>query len=105
MNTITDSLTHPLSVQDRYRIDLLWGGSEAEVLQESVALARDILANGLKNDEKVLYINTLVSHKVFESHARKACDNKKDLRFNHISVLDDGLVKKLEMLKKLVEER
>jgi hypothetical protein len=105
MSQITDSQLHPLVTQDRERIDLLYGGSESEVLNESIQLSRDLLAEGLKPDETMLYINTLVSTKVFASCARRACRNTNDERFKHITVLNDGLTKKLEFLTKLITEK
>jgi hypothetical protein len=44
MSQIADSQLHPLATQDRERIDLLYGGSESEVLNESIQLSRDLLA-------------------------------------------------------------
>jgi hypothetical protein len=103
---VNSSLIHPLAVQDKERIDILYGGSEREVLKESIDLARDIMAHGLADDEQILYVNTLTSARAFEPHWRRALkDIRQNRRFNTITLLEQSLAQKLDFLKKVIEEK
>jgi hypothetical protein len=105
-STVNSTLIHPLAVQDKERIDILYGGSEGEVLKESIDLARDIMAHGLGQDEQILYVNTLTSARAFEPHWRRALkDIRQNRRFNTITLLEQSLAQKLDFLKKVIEEK
>lgn len=98
--------THPLAVQAGTRLDILYGGSEREVLKESIALSRDLMTESLGKEDHILYINTLVSTQAFEFHERRA---KKDVaqnrRFLSLTLLQDALAEDLEFLTKTIEEK
>jgi hypothetical protein len=96
---------HPLTKQDTPRIDILYGGTELEVLQESVALSRDLMQHSLGEEEHVLYINTLISIKSFERHRRRAIrDIRQNSRYLSITLLQTQLASRLDFMQKAIIE-
>jgi hypothetical protein len=106
MSTQSALILHPLAIQDKERIDILFGGAEADALKESLALSRDILNHSIGDEEEILYINTLVSIRSFETHWRRALKEvHQNWRFRAMTLLDDELVHKLKFLTKTIEEK
>src|SRR6476661_3184334 len=98
--------THPLAIQDHSRIDILYGGTEAEVIAESLALTRDLMEQSLRPEEQILYINTLLSASTFEPQWQRALRKvRQNHRFRSITLLGNRLGQKLEFLKKTIAEQ
>jgi hypothetical protein len=86
-------------------LDILYGGNEADAMEESMKIARD-LRDVLQDGEKILYVNTLVSLRRMGHVMGKRFDHgaRRD-RNNFVTYCSGELIDKLPVIRYMTEQR
>lgn len=100
-------IPHPIS-QNRTNfgeLHILYGGNERQTIEESLALARD-LRDALHDDERILYVNLLISNAMLEHAMGKRFDHgARRSRNEFVTYSHRDIINKLEFLTKTIATR
>lgn len=99
----TPTTPHPLSMACAKRLDILFGGTRAEIIYETLLIARESL-RAMAEDETILYINTLEASEVVEDPITQWKAKERE----RIRVGNGGaetVPQRIEFIKQMVKDR